>query len=312
MMPFWTASLTAMVRQIALPPLMKADEETTSEPQVQDLSAGASQALWSRIGGTATLTKGKKRRLQRSLKELSGTYVVPPPKPVIPRAPRRVARPPVKPYSVLEVFTWTLAITMVATTQGWIGREPVALPRWDLRQASDSTDALQYVARAQPDLLVVAWPSTAWSPLQYYNHEMTAERLDVLRSRQQPDRDDCLSFVREVIKLQRLQGRACLGENPSRSHAWHEPYIQTAFDGEASGITHMCAFGLKHPESHLLLKKPTRLAGTGGRWWSVVRGAVRGAPNMFCFWALIGRTAPAKLRQWRSLRAAIPLPSPRR
>ena len=237
-------------------------EETTSESEVEDLSAGANQALWSRIGATATLTKGKKRRLQRNLNELSGVYVVPPPKPVIPRAPRRVVRPPVKPYSVLEIFTWTLAITLVATTQGWIGREPVTLPRWDLRQASDRSDALQYVARVQPDLLVVAWPCTVWSPLQYYSHEMTAERLDVLRRRQQADREDFLSFVHEAIKLQRLQGRACLGENRSRSHAWHEPYIQTAFDGEAYGITHMCAFGLKHPQSHLPLKKPTRLAGT--------------------------------------------------
>jgi hypothetical protein len=37
------------------------------------------------------------------------------------------------PWRVLEVFTWTCMITIVASKEfGWEGLEPITLPKWDL------------------------------------------------------------------------------------------------------------------------------------------------------------------------------------
>ena len=33
-----------------------------------------------------------------------------------------------RPFSVLEVFTWTCAISIMAASRGWIAHEPVTLP----------------------------------------------------------------------------------------------------------------------------------------------------------------------------------------
>ena len=71
-----------------------------------------------------------------------------------------------RPFSVLEVFTWTCAISMMAASRGWIAYEPVTLPGWDLMKDSDYKAALDYIDRVSPDLLVVAWPCTKWSRLQ--------------------------------------------------------------------------------------------------------------------------------------------------
>ncbi len=45
--------------------------------------------------------------------------------------------------------------------------EPITLSSgWDLRRAEDSARAMNYVARERPDVIVVAWPCTAFSPVR--------------------------------------------------------------------------------------------------------------------------------------------------
>ena len=48
-------------------------------------------------------------------------------------------------WSVLEVFTWTCAISMAAACRGWHAYEPVSLPHWDLMKDKDYTAALKYI-----------------------------------------------------------------------------------------------------------------------------------------------------------------------
>ena len=63
-------------------------------------------------------------------------------------------------WSVLEVFTWTCAISLVASAREWTFHEPVTLPHWDLMKTEDYDQALNYIDRVEPDLLVLAWPWT--------------------------------------------------------------------------------------------------------------------------------------------------------
>ena len=215
--------------------------------------------LWCKIGKACTMTKGKRRQLRSRVHGLSDACQVEDrcPRPL----PKPDLRPPSRPYKVLEIFTWTLAITMVAVNRGWIGCEPVTLPRWDLRLEQDRSAAFQYLVKEDPDLLVVAWPCTVWSPLQFLG-QMTQERYDRLLRRQQEDRETFLNLVHEMVKYQRSRGKAHLGENPWTSRAWKEVPIQAAYEGEAYGRCDMCCYGLKHPGTGRKLKKPTCLAGT--------------------------------------------------
>ena len=35
-----------------------------------------------------------------------------------------------RPWTILDIFSWTCAITMVASLQGWHASEPISLPHW--------------------------------------------------------------------------------------------------------------------------------------------------------------------------------------
>ena len=238
------------------------DEDSSSEEEEVDVRGSPSdhEVLWSRVGKMCTMTKGKRRQFRSKVRDMTEVFTVK--RTEIPRAPRLpTPQRPCRPYKVMEIFTWTLAITMVAVQQGWTGCEPVTLPRWDLRSLGDRVKAFEYVQKESPDLLVVAWPCTVWSPLQFLG-TMTAERHERLLLRQQEDRDTFLNFVHEVVNYQKSVGRAVLGENPWTSRAWKEVPIKAAFDGMGYGRCDMCRFGLAHPTSKKKLMKPTCLAGT--------------------------------------------------
>ena len=58
-------------------------------------------------------------------------------------------------------------ISLCALETGkWQMLEPITLPHWDLLQEKDRQEALEYIDREDPDLLVLAWPCTVWSMLQ--------------------------------------------------------------------------------------------------------------------------------------------------
>lgn len=162
-------------------------------------------------------------------------------------------------FSVLELFTWTCMISIVAGEQGWTAYEPITLPRWDIKDSAQREEALLYLDRVQPDLRVVAWPCTVWSILQGINYP-TAQDQEVLGQRRQQERP-LLGFVREAVRRQRKRGGAVLGENPLTSRAWKEQAIQEAFEGLPHRRTDMCQFGLRRPDIGGFLKKPTLLAG---------------------------------------------------
>ncbi len=81
-----------------------------------------------------------------------------------------------------EVFTWTMALNMAAARRTWDVMEPVTLESgWDLRLPKDRALSLEYVACERPDVIVAAWPCTAFSPLQNFmkNLEGHQAKLDL-------------------------------------------------------------------------------------------------------------------------------------
>ena len=171
------------------------------------------------------------------------------------------------PWRVIELFTWTCMISLCAVQTGrWEMWEPISLPSWDLQRDDHQVEAHQYLARADPDLLVIAWPCTEWSMLNEYGRKDAEawRRLGVRRQRARK----LLKFVRKAARDQRRRGGALLGENPATSRAWQEPAIVEAFEGMPEVVTDMCCYGLKKPHEHtpegqpLFLRKRTRLRGT--------------------------------------------------
>ena len=80
--------------------------------------------------------------------------------------------------------------------------EPISLPNWDMLQDDQQQQALDYLARTDPDLLVVAWPCGPWSPLQDFGYKTKAQRVKLAEKRQEQRR--LLYFVK------RKEGRRCL------------------------------------------------------------------------------------------------------
>jgi len=165
-----------------------------------------------------------------------------------------------KRWSVLEVFTWACAISLAPVERGWIAHEPITFPQRNLFQDSDYENALSYIDRVQPDLLVLSWPSMVWSPLQERGRGTPLKRYQLMKARRSQKK--LLKFVRDAAISQRRRGGALLGENPEPSRAWN-PLIIEAFDNAGDVKTDMCRFGFKVPgHTQPLMKKRTRLRGT--------------------------------------------------
>eukprot|EP00435_Cladocopium_sp_Y103_P070035 s255_g34.t1 len=205
--------------------------------------------------------KSLRKRLGHNIKEIKGQYQEelwqknkkePLPREVSEVRPRR------KRWTVLEVFTWTCAISIAASAMGWDVHEPVSLPRWDLLKDKDYHEALQYIKQVDPDLLVIAWPCTVWSPLQSFGKKTPWQRMNLVERRKEQRK--LLRFVRDAAIDQRERGGALMGENPDPSLAWKEPLIEEAFEGQGVTKCDMCQFGLKIPAGPI--RKRTRLRGT--------------------------------------------------
>ena len=163
-------------------------------------------------------------------------------------------------WTVVEIFSWTCAISIMATMCHWQASEPISLPHWDILKEKDRADALTYLDALDPDLMVIAWPCTVWSPLQGFGHKSPWQRQRLEERRE--EQREILGFVRDASHGQRRRGGLLLGENPKPSLAWKEPLIVEAFDGMASTTTDMCQYGLRIPDRGPFLRKRTRLAGT--------------------------------------------------
>ena len=204
------------------------------------------------------LKKGERRRLLAAAKMIGDSAKNEvderfPPKPKVPR-------PRLRPWKILEIFTWSCMLSQVASSMGWTFLEPITLDSgWNLFEREVEDCAMAYLEEAQPDLVVLAWPCHPWSPLQNLNQKTETQRR-ALRFKRKESRK-LLQFTRRVALWQRNRGGALAGENPAGSAAWQQQEVEEAFQGLPHAIVDQCQLGLKHPTNGMPMRKRTRLAG---------------------------------------------------
>ena len=243
-------------------PAEESEEESSSEGEYEQEQGFLTQAV------TKKCSKQERSEINYAVREVQKVYVQRE-KEELKKKKERICPVPRRsktgPWRVLELFTWTCMISLCAVHRGnWEMMEPISLPNWDLFRADDREAAIQYLRKADPDLLVVAWPCGPWSVLQGLGNK-TPQQLHQLGLKRQKARI-LLRFVKQAVMEQRARGGAVLGENPVGSIAWQEPTIQEALEGLPEVITDMCQYGLKKPkEDHEAeeeyLRKRTRLRG---------------------------------------------------
>ena len=146
------------------------ESETSHEDGPDEPSDGETDSEESR---TEILNKGQRRRLLDAVQKATEAAEAEI-KQKVPREKASRRRP--GPWRILEIFTWTRALTQVACDKGWSTYEPVTLDSgWDLENPGVQEKAFKYLQEVDPDVVMVAWPCGPWSIMQ--QHEDTpAER----------------------------------------------------------------------------------------------------------------------------------------
>ena len=57
---------------------------------------------------------------------------------------------------LIEIFTWSCVMTMVAFGNGWETSQPVTLPHWDLLRADHRDEVRHYLQKVDPDMIMIA------------------------------------------------------------------------------------------------------------------------------------------------------------
>ncbi|CAE8613639.1 unnamed protein product, partial [Polarella glacialis] len=164
------------------------------------------------------------------------------------------------PWRILEIFTWTCMVSMIAFDRGWETYEPLTLPGWDLFKESTQRHAMDYVRRADPDFIMMAWPCSPWSRMQRSNMRTPQQTARLMKKRQ--EHRALLAFILRITRRQRRNRRAFAGENPADSLAWRERPIQAAFQGCGDVVTDACCWNKRRPDTGRLVRKPTRIKGS--------------------------------------------------
>ena len=230
------------------------------------------EADWADMEFKSVLKRGVRKRLRRVSFAAADALVetadapeattAPPPAAADPgrsEVPRRVAASRSRRPVLLEMFTATAALSLMASSMGFHVPGPVTIENgMDCTSRLGCRAAWQHLQAAQPDLIVCGFPCTAWSRMQGLNARTPARRaaLEDERNRQR----FLLRFVARVALWQVNRGASIVLENPLSSAAWHEPVLAPLFKILRSVKTDFCAWGLRDPQPPgLPIRKPTLL-----------------------------------------------------
>ena len=170
--------------------------ETDSSKELED-EEDRHEILAAGVGeGADTLNKGQKRRLLDAVNQvIESAEIEKQQTQGIPRAPG----PPRK-LRVLEIFTWSCMLSMVAVTRGvWDAYEPVTLESgWNLEYRGVQDRAMDYLREVDPDLLVVAWPCSPWSVMQNANQRTPTQKRALAWKRAHSIEEHFLPSPREL------------------------------------------------------------------------------------------------------------------
>lgn len=212
-------------------------------PQVDFEESGTAGA------NTGVLKRGIKQKLQRLTETIAETAAV--------ERPVRVTRK----LKILELFTWTMAMSMAAAERTWQVMEPIStISGWDIRKKEHPDSAMAYLDRENPDMVVAAWPCSTDSQMQNLNAKRPgyAEMLAETRA----ENEILHKFAWQVYKRQKEAGKDFVGENPTTSKCWKRPVGEKMLQQTQSTDTDMCRWNLTDPETGLFIRKGTNIVST--------------------------------------------------
>ncbi|CAK0857899.1 unnamed protein product, partial [Prorocentrum cordatum] len=208
----------------------------------------------SRVG---VLQRGRKKRLQRTTRGVADALAAEAKRSVHKDPPTVKSRS--KRWKFLEIFSWTLALSCEASAQGWQVMPPISIETgFDLYTRSGRARAWREVVDNKPDVVAMAWPCDPWTVMHNYQAHRPAFQKE-LQVRQQQSRGALRFVVKRVADYQRKRGTYFYGENPLTSKAFQEEPIVELLKSHGTTVVDMCAFGLRHPDSDLPIKKPSRI-----------------------------------------------------
>ena len=151
---------------------MDVESESESESDQECLTTFIQEEM-SRMP-TKYLSKRQRRNVRRCLHEIVQNYQTE--RAYISSVPRQVKYKPAPrkpgPWRVIEVFTWTAMVTIVAgELKDWEAYEPITLPRYNLLIKADQDKAMRVLEEHDIDFTMVAWPCTPWSIMQNLNQK---------------------------------------------------------------------------------------------------------------------------------------------
>ena len=161
-------------------------------------------------------------------------------------------------YSIMEICTWSMLITTLAIAAGWTGWQPITIESgYDLTTTRGINMAKSDVDKANPDVIVFAWPCSPWSQMQNLNAKVPGHQTKIALQRQTHLR--LLDFAEWCERRQSANGKLFLGENPLRSAAWQQVPVMKMSERCWEAKPDMCAFGLCAPDTGEPIKKSTRI-----------------------------------------------------
>ena len=122
---------------------------------------------------------------------------------------------------ILEIFTWTQRVTLIAREYGWEGGEPLSIETGcGITTAEGQQAAWDAYVRFAPHVVILAFPCDPWNKMQNMNVKDPARRDRILAKREL--HRPLLHFTEQVCRRQHRKGYYYVVENPSGSAAWQE------------------------------------------------------------------------------------------
>ena len=149
-------------------------------------------------------------------------------------------------------------LSMVAMARGWDVWQPASLETgFDLSTRDGQGKCWTYLEEIQPDAVAFAFPCDPWTQMQNVN-QRTEKQRDDLQKRRIKHRN-ITRFVREVAKWQHERGAIFYTEQPATAQSLKLPEIRDVAELCNTGITDMCMYQLRCPETNAHLRKRTWL-----------------------------------------------------
>ena len=238
-----TATSKKEIAEVNLSPKAETDGESETRSVVGKQEPGV-------FADVKRLARGARKRLARVTTQLSEAF----------RSEAYASRPisSHRRPRFLEICTWTAMLSMVAMARGWDVWQPASLETgFDLSTRDGQGKCWTYLEEIQPDAVAFAFPCDPWTQMQNVN-QRTEEQRDDLQKRRIKHRN-ITRFVRKVAKWQHERGAIFYTEQPATALSLKLPEIRDVAELCNTGITDMCMYQLRCPETKAHLRKRTWL-----------------------------------------------------